>query len=254
MFSPSMIPSGSDLLTVGLLVGLEAMLSADNALVMAVIVLGLPRHLQKKALRQGLAGAFTSRIAATLLAVKLIRVLFVKLFGGVYLLYLAYLRFFGRGDAANRRAAQKARPMFGLSAYWATVVRVEAINLMFSIDSILVAVAVSRVTWVVITGGILGLVAMRVIAAQLLKLVERYPPLVDGAFIIIAWIGIQLSIEYLDSAGYIDLEIPRALSLGLIVAIFAAAYIYARIKGPVEHALDPMEEKATELLADDQQT
>jgi YkoY family integral membrane protein len=251
MFSPSMIPSGSDLLTGGLLVGLEAMLSADNALVMAVIVLGLPRHLQKKALRQGLAGAFTSRIAATLLAVKLIRVLFVKLFGGVYLLYLAYAHFFGRGDAANRRAAQKARPMFGLSAYWATVVRVEA---MFSIDSILVAVAVSRVTWVVITGGILGLVAMRVIAAQLLKLVERYPPLVDGAFIIIAWIGIQLSIEYLDSAGYIDLEIPRALSLGLIVAIFAAAYIYARIKGPVEHALDPMEEKATELLADDQQT
>src|SRR6185369_11061043 len=114
-------------------------------------------------------------------------------------------------DAANRRAAQKARPMFGLSAYWATVVRVEAVNLMFSIDSILVAVAVSRVRWVVITGGILGLVAMRVIAAQLLKLVERYPPLVDGAFVIIAWIGIQLSLEYLDASGYINLEIPRAV-------------------------------------------
>ena len=132
-----------------------------------------------------------------------------------------------------------------------TVVRVEAINLMFSIDSILVAVAVSRVTWVIITGGILGLIAMRVIAAQLLKLVERYPPLVDGAFVIIAWIGIQLSIEYLDSSGYIDLEIPRAVSLGLIVAIFAAAYIYARIKGPVAHARDLMEEKATELLVDE---
>jgi len=246
-----MLPSGSDLLTVGLLVALEAMLSADNALVMAVIVLGLPRHQQKKALRQGLAGAFTSRIIATLLAVKLIQVLWVKLLGGVYLLYLAYAHFFGRGEAANRRAAQPARPMFSLSAYWATVVRVEAINLMFSIDSILVAVAVSRVTWVVITGGILGLVAMRVIAAQLLKLVERYPPLVDGAFVIIAWIGIQLSLEYLDASGYIRFEIPRAVSLGLILAIFAAAYIYARAKGPVEHALDPMEEKATELLADD---
>ena len=52
-----MFPSGANLLTVGLLVVLEAMLSADNALVMAVIVLGLPRALQKKALRQGLAGA-----------------------------------------------------------------------------------------------------------------------------------------------------------------------------------------------------
>jgi len=245
-----MLPSGSDLLTVGLLVALEAMLSADNALVMAVIVLGLPRRLQKKALRQGLAGAFTSRIIATLLAVQLIQVLWIKLLGGLYLLYLAYAHFFGRGEAGHRRAAQPAKPMFGLTAFWATVVRVEAVNLMFSIDSILVAVAVSRVRWVVITGGILGLVAMRVIAAQLLKLVERYPPLVDGAFVIIAWIGIQLSLEYLDASGYINLEIPRAVSLGLIVGIFAAAYAYARAKGPVEHALDPMEEQATELLAD----
>ena len=244
----SMIPSGSDILTVGLLVALEAMLSADNALVMAVIVLGLPRSLQRKALRQGLVGAFTSRIVATLLAVRLIAVLWVKLLGGLYLLYLAWAHFFGRRDVGQRGQTRKARPMFGLSAYWATVVRVEAVNLMFSIDSILVAVAVSRVAWVVVTGGILGIVAMRVIAAQLLKLVERYPPLVDGAFIIIAWIGIQLSIEYLDARGVVDLEIPRSASLALIIAIFVAAYVYARMKGPVEHALDPMEEKATELL------
>ena len=246
-----MLPSGSDLLTIGLLVALEAMLSADNALVMAVIVLGLPRHLQKKALRQGLAGAFTSRIIATLLAVKLIGILWVKLLGGAYLLYLAYAHFFGSSEAGKARTARPARPMFGLSAYWATVVRVEAINLMFSIDSILVAVAVSRVPWIVVTGGILGLIAMRVIAAQLLKLVERYPPLVDGAFIIIAWIGVQLSIEYLDSIGYLHLEISRPVSLGLIVAIFGAAYVYARIKGPVEHAPDPMQERAADLLIEE---
>src|SRR5207302_9703597 len=81
---------GSDILTVGLLVALEAMLSADNALVMAVVVLGLPRHQQKKALRQGLVGAFVFRIAATLLAVTLIRLAWVKLVGGLYLLYLTY--------------------------------------------------------------------------------------------------------------------------------------------------------------------
>ena len=46
--------------------------------------------------------------------------------------------------------------------------------------------------WVVITGGILGIVAMRLVIGQLLVLVERYPALVDGAFIIIAWVGIKL--------------------------------------------------------------
>src|SRR3954470_23768039 len=102
-----MLPSGSDILTVGLLVALEAMLSADNALVMAVIVLGLPRALQRKALRQGLAGAFVSRIAATLRAVNLIHFLGVKLLGGVSLLYLAYAHFASR-SAGQRRGAKKA--------------------------------------------------------------------------------------------------------------------------------------------------
>ena len=245
-----MFPSGSNLLTVGLLVALEAMLSADNALVMAVIVLGLPRDVQKKALRQGLAGAFVFRIAATILAVNLIQLVWVKLIGGIYLLYLSYSHFRGQPDSSERRApASQAKPMFGLSAYWATVVRFELVNLMFSIDSILVAVAVSRVPWVVVTGGILGIVAMRAIAAQLLKLVERYPPLVDGAFIIIAWVGIELALEYFHAIGYVGFEVPKGVSLGLIVAIFVAAYFYARAKGPVEHPLDPIEEKASDLTS-----
>jgi predicted tellurium resistance membrane protein TerC len=131
--------------------------------------------------------------------------------------------------------------MFGLSAYWATVVRVEAINLMFSIDSILVAVAMSTKTWVVIMGGILGIVAMRLVVGQLLRLVQRYPPLVDGAFVIIAWVGVKLSVEYLHEAHYIGFAIPQWLSLGLIVVIFTAAFIYARMQGPVEdeRPIDP---------------
>ena len=244
--------SGPDLLTVGLLVALEAMLSADNALVMAVIVLGLPRHMQKKALRQGLAGAFTFRIAATLLAVYLIRVLWVKLLGGLYLLYLTYSHFRGHPEAHERQAPHRAKPMFGLSAYWSTVVRVEFVNLAFSIDSILVAVAMSPKRWVVLTGGILGLVAMRLIATQLLRLVERYPPLVDGAFIIIAWVGFELSAEYFAAIGWVRFEVPKSVSLGVILVIFAAAYIYARAKGPVERPIDALEEQATELLASEQ--
>ena len=59
----------SDLVTIALLVLLEGLLSADNALVLAVMILGLPRSDQKKALRYGLVGAFAFRILATLLAV-----------------------------------------------------------------------------------------------------------------------------------------------------------------------------------------
>ena len=141
--------------------------------------------------------------------------------------------------------------MFGLSALWATIVRVELVNLAFSIDSILVAVAMSPKTWVVITGGILGIVALRLVVGQLISLVQKYPTLVDAAFIIIAWVGVKLGLEYFYAVRYINFEVPRSVSLGVIVAIFAIAYIYARSKGPVPHVVDPMEEQAAELLTSD---
>ena len=153
----------SDLVTIGLLVGLEGLLSADNALVMAIMVLGLPKQQHQKALRYGLIGGFVFRAVATLLAVYLIRVVWVKLAGGAYLLYLVYSHFWGAKEGEDRRAAPKANPWLGLSAFWATVLKVELVNLAFSIDSILVAVAMSPKTWVVLTGGILGIVALRLV-------------------------------------------------------------------------------------------
>jgi YkoY family integral membrane protein len=241
----------SDFVTIALLIALEGLLSADNALVMAVMVLGLPRSAHKKALRYGLVGGFAMRILATLLAVYLIRVAWVKMAGGLYLLYLTYAHFFGHEEGSDRRAPPKAKPMLGLSPLWATIVRVEVVNLAFSIDSILVAVAMSPKMWVVISGGVLGIVALRLVVGQLIALVQKYPTLVDAAFVIIAWVGVKLALEYLHGAGYVEFEIPRAISLGIIVVIFVVAYLYARAKGPVEHARDPHEEKAAELLSDD---
>ena len=72
-------------------------------------------------------------------------------------------------------------------------------------------------TWVVITGGILGIVAMRLVVGQLLALVERYPALVDGAFIIIAWVGVKLGLDYLHSAGYVALRDPAGVAVRLAV-------------------------------------
>ncbi len=101
-------------------------------------------------------------------------------------------------------------------------------NLAFSMDSILVAVAMSPKPWVIITGGLLGIVALRVVVGHLLKLIERYPALVDGAFIIIAWVGIKLIAEYAHTMGWLALEISTPVSLSVVVVIFIASYFYAR--------------------------
>ena len=222
----------TDLVTILLLVALEGLLSADNAMVLAVLVLGLPRHQQQKALRYGILGAFAFRITATVFAAYMIQVSWVQLVGGLYLLYLPYQHFWGHESSEGRRAFKPARPWLGMSAFWATVVKVELTDIVFAVDSILVAVAMSNKLWVIITGGVLGIIAMRLVIGQLLAIVSKYPALVDGAFIIIAWVGIKLLIEYLHSIGILQFEVPKWLSLGLIVVIFAAAYWYARRRGP----------------------
>jgi YkoY family integral membrane protein len=224
----------SDFITIALLVALEGLLSADNAMVLAVLVLGLPRAQQRKALRYGILGAFAFRILATAMAAYMLQLLWIRLLGGLYLLYLPYQHFFGHSGGGRTSAVKPATPWLGLSAFWATVVRVEMTDIVFAIDSILVAVAMSNKLWVVITGGVLGIIAMRLVIGQLLTLVRRYPALVDGAFIIIAWVGIKLLVEYFHGLEWIHFEIPRWLSLGLIVVIFGLAYFYARRQGPVE--------------------
>jgi YkoY family integral membrane protein len=244
MFHPS------DFLTIALLVGLEGLLSADNAMVLAILVLGLPKSQQRNALRYGILGAFAFRIVATLLAAYMIRLGWVKLVGAAYLLYLAARHFSTGGDAAERRAPKPARPWLGLSALWATVVKVELTDIVFAIDSILVGVAMSPKLWVIISGGILGIVMMRVVIGQLLALVERYPPLVDGAFVIIAWVGIKLFVEFLHVEGYVSFQIPQWLSLGLIVVIFASAYLYARKQAGRMPPQEP-DDEAARLLTED---
>src|SRR5215475_7939708 len=115
----------ADFLTIALLVALEGLLSADNAMVLAVLVLGLPKPEQRKALRYGIIGAFAFRTIATLLAIYLIGLWWVKVAGAAYLLYLAFHHFLGSGSADERRTPPKARAAMGLSAFWTTVVKVE---------------------------------------------------------------------------------------------------------------------------------
>jgi YkoY family integral membrane protein len=224
MFAPS------DFVTIGLLIALEGLLSADNAMVLAILVLGLPKAQQKKALKYGMAGAFAFRAIATLLAAYMIQLGWVKLVGAGYLLYLVYRHFGGGESGEHRRTAPKAQSWMGLSAFWATVVKVELTDIVFAVDSILVAVAMSPKKWVILTGGILGIIMMRLVIGKLLALVERYPVLVDGAFVIILWVGIKLLIEYGHTEGYIHFEVPKFISLGVIVIIFAIALASAVIK------------------------
>jgi YkoY family integral membrane protein len=248
-------PMGSfewaDLVTIGILVILEGILSGDNALVLAVMVLRLPDDQQRKALRYGILGALVLRAVATLLAASLIGLKWLSLVGGLYLLYLPYKHFAHRPDEERSPAARQARDggrLPGLSTFWTTVIQVELTDLVFAVDSILVAVALTQETWVVITGGALGILMMRLLVIQVLALVKRYPKLIDGAYVVVLWVGIKLIWEYLHHLHWVPFAIPRGVAIGGVLALFVASFLYARAHEAKNAALAGAVDDAAALL------
>ena len=208
----------SDLITIALLVVLEGLLSADNAIVLAVQVMPLPEHEQKKALKYGIIGAFVFRTIAVFLAVYLINVPVVKIIGAIYLIYLAIDHFI-RKNKEQGTHIPPPRKYLGMNAFWSTVVAVELTDIVFSVDSILAAVALSNKQWVVITGGIIGIIAMRMVAGVFLDVIKRFPKLVDGAYIIVFFIGLKLFAEYF------DFHMSKWITFMVIGIIFMASIV-----------------------------
>lgn len=178
----------SDLAKILLLVGLEILLSADNAIVMAILVRHLPPDQQKRALVYGLAGAFFFRAIAILAATWLIGLWWVQLGGALYLIYLGAKHFFDHHSGERAVVAKKA-------GFWLTVLYVELTDIAFAIDSVLVAVATEPAknkVWVVYVGAMAGVLALRWAARVFLVLLKRYPVLEHMAYLLVAWAGAKL--------------------------------------------------------------
>lgn len=236
----------SDIPTILVLILLEGLLSGDNALVLAVLVHPLPEHQRRKALHYGIIGAFVLRVIATFLAVWLANVKWVSLVGGLYLLYLPYKHFTSHPDeepSEDAAVAAKAGTWFGLSLFWTIVIKADLIDLVFAVDSILAAVGMSDKAWVIIAGGLLGILMMRLLTVQVLELVKKYPKLIDGAYIIVAWVGIKLLLEYLHEltinttlmGRHIEFtghhyfpEISTVLNVTVVVVLFVGCFLYAK--------------------------
>jgi YkoY family integral membrane protein len=176
---------------------LEALLSIDNAAVLAIMVKDLPPHQRVKALRYGLLGAYAFRGICLFIASWLIKILWLKILGGIYLLYLAYGHFFKKEAEENGQPVAEDSKIIRffsgkIGIFWSTIILVEIMDLAFSIDNVFAAVALSNNIWVIMLGVAIGILAMRFVAGWFSKLIERYPSLEPSAFVVIALLGAKL--------------------------------------------------------------
>ena len=136
---------------------------------------------------------------------------------------------------------RKAR--FGnLSPLWATIVAVELMDIMFSIDSIGVALALSKIKWVLITGAVLGILMMRIAAQMFVRLIEKFPILEKTAFVLVGLAGINVLLKLNNlPLGFAHLTlnkpIPEHLFLGILVGILVGSMFYDFVRQRRRHSL-----------------
>lgn len=188
------------------LIGLEGLLAADNALVLAVMVKHLPQQERKKALFYGLAGAFILRFAALFMISFLVEVWQVQAIGAIYLLFISIQYLYKK--ATNHSSQQQIKEK--QSGFWMTVLKIELADMAFAVDSILAAVALAMTLpvtnlftvgqldgpqfIVIFAGGMVGVIMMRFAADMFVTLLQKRPALEVAAFVIVGWVGLKLGL------------------------------------------------------------
>jgi YkoY family integral membrane protein len=227
------------------LIFLEGILSIDNAAVIGALVSPLPddkpvewpRTLQRlgdwlhpilgnqrlAALRVGLLGAYVGRGAMLFLTSFLIHNSWIKLVGAAYLIRLAFDNLEDMAGAGSEEDEELR--LVKAQSFWPTVLTVETMDLIFSIDNVVAAVSLSNKIWVVMVGVGIGILTMRFAAGIFSYAVEREPILKQAAYILVLNIGIEL---ILDQVWHIEISDLLRFGISMATIVLALAYAHSR--------------------------
>ena len=154
----------------GSIIWVNILLSGDNAVVIALAARALPPHQQKKAIFFGSAAAIVMRIVLTLIAVEMLKWPWLKIVGGVLLVYIGVSLLLeeadedeGGGEATNS----------GLLTAIRTIL---VADLVMSLDNVLAVAAAAKGDTVLLVLG-LGISIPLIIfgSTMLLKVMDRFP-------------------------------------------------------------------------------
>jgi len=226
-----------------LLIGLEGLLAADNALVLAIMVKHLPEKERRKALFYGLAGAFIFRFGSLFVISYLVDIWQLQAIGALYLLFIAFNHIFRKtfvkkGEKETEKSREKKK-----SGFWMTVFKVELADIAFAIDSILAAVALAMALpgsglpniggldggkfLVIFAGGFIGLIIMRYAANFFVRLLNKKPGLEVAAFLIVGWVGVKLLVYTLSHEALAILPVGFAESPSWKITFYVVLILIA---------------------------
>ncbi|MFZ4803674.1 MAG: TerC family protein [Synechococcus lacustris] len=215
------------LLLLPVLVGLEVVLSADNAIALAAIARGLnsPEE-QKRALNLGLIFALVFRIILILAARWVLGFRPLMAAGAAYLLWLCGSHFLkgaespeDASNASGEEAAEQAKAKAKRSLLL-TAGSIALTDLAFSLDSVAAAVAVSDRLGLVISGGVIGVIALRLTSGLFIRLLQVYELLESAGYLAVGLVGLQLLVRVI----WPSIELPEWALLMAVGLLFVGGF------------------------------
>jgi len=179
-----------------ILISLELLLSADNAVALASLTRSLnSSELRNRALNIGITISLLFRILLIILSNFLLKFIFIRIFAGLYLIYLFFSNIIFPSEFNNNESEINNRQ--NNFKFLKVVALLSVTDFAFSIDSITTAVAISDQYILIIFGALIGVLALRFTSGIFLKLLDKFSRLEKSGYIAIFVVGIKLILNTL---------------------------------------------------------
>ncbi|HJV68892.1 TerC family protein [Ideonella sp.] len=168
----------------GSIIWVNILLSGDNAVVIALAARALPPHQQKKAIFFGSAAAIVMRIVLTLIAVEMLKWPWLKVVGGLLLVYIGVSLLLEEDEGED---GEGTTTNTGLIAAIRTIL---VADLVMSLDNVLAVAAAAKGDTVLLVLG-LGISIPLIIfgSTLLLKVMERFPIIITAGAALLGWLA-----------------------------------------------------------------
>ena len=214
---------------------INILLSGDNAVVIALACRDLPSKQRKWGIIWGAAGAIVLRIVLTIFAVTMLTLPWLKVVGGVLLLWIG-IKLIADEDAGDQN---EDRAIGASDRLWSAVRTVIVADLVMSVDNVLGVAAAAKGSMPLLVFGLLGSIPLVIAGSQLiLKLIERFPLIIMAGGGLLGWIAgtmlvgdVALSSWIEAHASWLDWAGPVA---GVAIVLIVAQWMNRRAVAKAE--------------------
>ncbi len=208
------------------IIGVNIVLSGDNAVVIALAARSLPPKQQKRAVLWGSGAAVAMRIALTIVAVELLRLPYLKLIGAALLLWIGI----------QLLLPEKEDGEGGASANTGMISAIRTIliaDLVMSLDNVIAVAAAAKGDLMLLVLGLLISIPMVIFGSTLLmKFMERWPIIITIGAALLGWVAGEMAVgdpsvkEWVDTnAGWLHYAAP---ALGAVLVVLIGRWLASR--------------------------